>query len=69
MVAGNVIEEPVDRGLEVSQARVVLVPQCLLLHQAPQPLDQIEVGCIGRQVDQRDPTTMLRKVRLDLFGV
>ena len=33
----------IDAGTEVSEGRVVTAPQGVLLHEFPQPLDQIEI--------------------------
>jgi hypothetical protein len=46
-VAGDVVEEPVDRCLEVREAGEVLVVECLALEQPPQPLDQVEGSATG----------------------
>ena len=45
------LAEVVEEGAEVGQGLVVGVPQCLLLEEPPQPLDEVEVRRIGRQVD------------------
>ena len=68
-VAGQVGEELVYRRLEFGKRREVLVVERLLLEQPPEPLDQIEVRCIGRQVNQLDPAPFAGGVSLDLGRV
>ena len=36
-------ETIIDAGTEVSEGRVVTAPQGVLLHEFPQPLDQVEI--------------------------
>ena len=39
----DVGETIIDAGTEVSEGRVVTAPQGVLLHEFPQPLDQVEI--------------------------
>src|ERR1700722_10254293 len=58
MVAGDIAEEAIHRSFELGEGWEVLVVERLALEQPPQPLDQVEVRRISRQVDQPDAATV-----------
>src|SRR4051794_22221678 len=49
---GQVVQAAVDPGPELLEGLVVGGVQRLLAEEAPQPLDQVEVGRVARQVQQ-----------------
>src|SRR5215217_4327210 len=51
-------EETLDRGLEGGIGREILVPQHRILQQPPQPLDQVQVGRIGWQINRLDAAAL-----------
>ena len=56
-VAGDIGEEAIHCGFEVCEGWEVLIVERLALEQPLQPLDQVEVRRISRQVDQPDPAS------------
>ena len=58
----EVAEEPIDCGLEAGEGRIVLIPKRSLLQKRPQPLNQIEIGRLGRQGDQLDAAPLAGQI-------
>ena len=65
----GVPEELDDLHAELGEGLVILVVGDVFVHQAPQPLDGIEMGTIGRKEVQHDRAPRHRKPLFDDLGM
>src|SRR5450631_4229003 len=60
-------EKSIHRRLEIGEGGEVLIVDRGFLEQPPKALDQVEVRCVSRQIDQFDAAIVARQPGLDLF--
>ncbi len=53
-------QERQDRGFEIGERRMTSIVRDVLVHQAPQPLDRIQMRAVAGDEMQRDPTSRPR---------